>query len=104
MRRIYEAAAYRTPTSCWWGETTPPQDQPQLETDRHAEVAVIGGGFTGLNAALALAQAGVSVTVIDAEQPGWGASGRNGGFCCLGGAKLGGDRLEKRYGPEERSL
>ncbi len=58
-----------------------------LSGDVATEVAIIGAGFTGLNAALRLAEAGVDVTVLDAKQVGWGASGRNGGFCCLGGAK-----------------
>jgi len=104
MRRIYEAAAYQTPTACWWRETAPPVDHSRLEGDHVTEVAVIGGGFTGLNAALALAEAGVGVTVLDAEHPGWGASGRNGGFCCLGGSKLGGAAVERRHGTDERSL
>lgn len=103
MRRIYEAAAYRTPETCWWRDTTPPADHPALPGDHETDIAVIGGGFTGLNAALALAEANVDVTVIDAEQPGWGASGRNGGFCCLGGSKLGSAALGKRYGAEQRA-
>lgn len=40
---------------------------------------IIGGGFTGLSAALHLAQTGQRVVVLEAETPGWGASGRNGG-------------------------
>ncbi|MCI5110646.1 MAG: FAD-binding oxidoreductase [Marivita sp.] len=102
MRRIYEDAAYRTPQSCWWRDTAPPEDQPRLEGDHRCEVAIIGGGFTGLNAALVLAKAGVETTVIDAEQPGWGASGRNGGFCCLGGSKLGSTLLAQRFGSDQR--
>ena len=43
------------------------------------QVAVIGAGFTGLSAALHLAKAGHEVSVLEAETPGWGASGRNGG-------------------------
>ena len=65
-------------------------------------MAIIGGGITGLNAALVLSKAGVETTVIDAEQPGWGASGRNGGFCCLGGSKLGSTLLAQRFGKEQR--
>jgi glycine/D-amino acid oxidase-like deaminating enzyme len=42
-------------------------------------VAVIGGGFTGLSTALHLAERGVDVAVLEANEPGWGASGRNGG-------------------------
>ena len=52
---------------------------PPLSGTERAEVAVIGGGFTGLSAALHLAQRGVAVTVLEAHEPGWGASGRNGG-------------------------
>lgn len=103
MRRIYEDAAYQTPHSCWWRDTAPPTDQPGLEGDHRTEVAIIGGGFTGLNAAIVLAKAGVETIVIDAEQPGWGASGRNGGFCCLGGSKLGGQMMARRFGQDQRA-
>jgi glycine/D-amino acid oxidase-like deaminating enzyme len=57
------------------------------------EVAVIGAGFTGLNAARKLAKSGVKVAVIEAEHVGYGASGRNGGhlnsghFASFGAAK-----------------
>src|SRR3546814_6139461 len=44
---------------------------------------------------------GMGVTVLEAGTPGWGASGRNGGFCCLGGAKLGYDVIAERYGTDE---
>lgn len=103
MKRIYESAAYQTPQSCWWRDTKPPADQPRLNGDHGTEVAIIGGGFTGLNAALVLAKAGVEATVIDAEQPGWGASGRNGGFCCLGGSKLSGGMMARRFGQDQRA-
>ena len=42
-------------------------------------MAVVGGGFTGLSAALHLAEQGAGVTLLEAGEPGWGASGRNGG-------------------------
>jgi glycine/D-amino acid oxidase-like deaminating enzyme len=44
-----------------------------------ADVAIVGGGYAGLSAALHLAEQGARVVVLEAEQPGWGASGRNGG-------------------------
>lgn len=53
----------------------------------HADVAVIGGGFTGLSAALALAKRGASVVVLDAGRLAGGASGRNGGQCNTGVAQ-----------------
>jgi gamma-glutamylputrescine oxidase len=53
--------------------------QPSLLGDHKADVCVIGGGFTGLSAALAAAEAGYSVILLEAERIGFGASGRNGG-------------------------
>ena len=50
-----------------------------LEGDHRADVCVIGGGFTGLSAALACAEAGYKVVLLEAERVGFGASGRNGG-------------------------
>jgi gamma-glutamylputrescine oxidase len=52
---------------------------PSLTESTRADVAIIGGGYTGLSAALHLAEAGVDVALIEAERVGWGASGRNGG-------------------------
>ncbi|CAI8917123.1 gamma-glutamylputrescine oxidase [Pseudomonas sp. IT-93MI4] len=52
---------------------------PALDGDLTADVCVIGGGFTGVNTAIELAQRGLSVVLIEARRIGWGASGRNGG-------------------------
>ena len=52
---------------------------PRLGESVRADVAIIGGGYTGLSAALHLAEAGVSAVVVEANSVGWGASGRNGG-------------------------
>ncbi|ASP19971.1 gamma-glutamylputrescine oxidoreductase [Antarctobacter heliothermus] len=100
MTRLFEPAAYGPQGPCFWADTVPPQSWPQLESGQSRDVAVIGGGFTGLNAALRLSQAGVSVTVLEAEHAGWGASGRNGGFCCLGGSKAPDALLRNRFGPD----
>jgi glycine/D-amino acid oxidase-like deaminating enzyme len=66
---------------------------------QRADVAVIGGGITGLSAALALARRGVSAAVLDTHAIGWGASSRNGGMV-LTGLKIDAATLLARYGRE----
>ncbi len=72
------------------------QAQPLPES---ADVAIIGAGFTGLSAALALAKRGAKVVVLESETIGWGASSRNGGMV-LTGLKLGVNQLISMYGHE----
>ena len=55
------------------------QPYPALEGEVRADVCVVGGGLTGVNTALELAQRGLSVVLLEARCIGWGASGRNGG-------------------------
>src|SRR5882757_174259 len=50
-----------------------------LDGNLEIAVAIVGAGFTGLSTALHLAEAGIDCAVVDANEPGWGASGRNGG-------------------------
>ncbi|PZF76322.1 FAD-dependent oxidoreductase [Aestuariivirga litoralis] len=52
---------------------------PDLREDVTAAVVIVGGGFTGLSTALHLAELGIDAVVLEANEPGWGASGRNGG-------------------------
>jgi len=100
MKRLYEPAAYGPQPGCYWHDTISPPAWPQHQGATSTEVAIIGAGFTGLSAALHLAEAGIDTTVLEAEHPGWGASGRNGGFCCLGGAAAPDALLTRRFGAE----
>ena len=64
----------------WYAETAEaPGPYAELKGTHRADVAVVGGGFTGLSAALSLARAGASVALVEAQRVGFGASGRNGG-------------------------
>ena len=102
MRRLYPAAAYRAAPDPgnFWQSTAAAAPPPPLEGTATTEVAIIGAGYTGLHAALRLAEHGIGSTVLDAAWPGWGASGRNGGFACLGGTRLSGPQIVERCGPD----
>jgi len=63
----YAASSHRQP------------DHPALSGEVSVDVCVVGGGFSGLNTAIELAQRGLSVALLEARKIGWGASGRNGG-------------------------
>ena len=104
MRRIYPDHAYGPAprAGCFWDTTCDLPDYPSLDRDVSADVAIIGAGFTGLNAARALVSSGASVILLDEHAPGWGASGRNGGFCCLGGGKSSDTQLDRRFGKDAR--
>ena len=63
-----------------WSATAPSVvPTPALRESVKVGVAIVGAGYTGLWTALHLAERGVSVCVLEAREPGWGASGRNGG-------------------------
>lgn len=72
-------AQFEWPKSLWHAVTPPGPDLPELRGAEAADVVVIGGGFSGLSTALHLREAGIDVAVIEAAEPGWGASGRNNG-------------------------
>ena len=68
-----------SPGISWYEDGLERPRYPALDGDRTVDVAIVGGGFTGLSCALALAEAGTDVTVLEAHRVGDGASGRNGG-------------------------
>ena len=72
-------------------------DYPKLEGDHHCDVAIVGGGFTGVSAALRLIEHGYKVAVVEANRISWGASGRNGGQL-IDGFVMDLDKFEKKVG------
>lgn len=103
--RIYDDNLYQfdTPQNSYWEATGGAEhfDATPVSTNESCDVAVIGGGYTGLSAALHLARDhNIDVRVLDAGHIGWGASGRNGGFCCVGGTALQRGDFIKHFGVE----
>lgn len=89
----------RDAPGCLYAATaTPPVPAPPLAGDLDVEVVVIGGGYTGLSAALHLAERGRRVALLEAHEAGWGAAGRNGGQVNAG-LKHEPDDVERSLGP-----
>ncbi len=84
-----------------WVEQAPrPPDLPLAPTlPDEVDVAIVGSGYTGLNAARVLARNGATVAVLERHTIGWGASSRNGGMATPG-LKQGIQVIFKRYGPD----
>lgn len=97
MEHSYQERPF--PPSLWHATAIPFDAAPPLDDDVEIDVAIVGAGYTGLSTALHLAEAGMTVCVLDAEQPGWGGSGRNGGQV-IPGLKYDPDELITRLGPE----
>ncbi|MDH5606393.1 MAG: FAD-binding oxidoreductase [Anaerolineae bacterium] len=81
----------------WTDQFPRPKDLPVGELPEKADVVIVGSGYTGLNAALALAEAGASVVVVEQNVIGWGASSRNGSML-TSGLKAKSKIIKKRYG------
>ena len=90
-----------TPTQqIYWHTTVQmPDDSNLTSLPEKVDVAIIGGGYTGLSAARTFAKNGVKAAVLEAQTIGWGASSRNGGMV-LTGLKLGMKTVLKKYGHE----
>jgi len=86
--------------SLWEQTTSPGEIFPALSGEQHADVAIVGGGYTGLSAALHAAERGLRALVLEAREPGWGASGRNGGQV-IPGLKYDPPEILAKYGPQK---
>ncbi len=76
------------------------RDYPALEGEARCDVCVIGGGYSGLSAAIRLRKLGLSVVLLEANRVGWGASGRNGGQVGSG-QRVGQSDLEAMVGRDD---
>src|SRR5579862_7115799 len=99
LRRAGAETGSAMPPSLWAATAPPAPSLPRLTGSITTEVAVIGAGYTGLSTALHLATAGIEGVVIDRHEPGWGASGRNGGQV-LPGLRYQRAELRQKFGPE----
>ncbi|HEV7433820.1 MAG TPA: FAD-binding oxidoreductase [Pseudorhizobium sp.] len=85
----------------WWKSSQePPLNAPVFSGTGEADIAIIGGGYTGLSAALHLAEAGHRPVVLEARHVGFGATGRNGGQV-IPGLKHDPDELLAEFGPNQ---
>ncbi|RED49962.1 NAD(P)/FAD-dependent oxidoreductase [Aestuariispira insulae] len=105
LRSLYHESLYDTALvpSYWEESYGARQDHgTMLEGDAECDVAIIGGGYTGLSAALHLARDfGIDVAVLESGPMGWGASGRNGGFNCLPASKMTTNQMIRKYGLDD---
>ena len=72
--------------------------QPPLHKKISTDYLIIGGGYTGLSAAITLAQAKQDVTLLDANSLGFGCAGRNGGFILSGSGRLSLSAIKDKWG------
>lgn len=75
----YERGLVPVETSGWTMPEGPARQYPALHGSIDVDIAIVGAGLAGSSLALHLAEAGIRVAVVEARQPGWGASGRNAG-------------------------
>jgi len=86
------------PPSYWRDVTAPGPDCPPLAGDVDVDVAIVGAGFTGLSTALHLRERGARVVVVEAVEPGHGASGRNNGQVIPTLSRADPDMIAARHG------
>lgn len=88
------------PASYWASISgAPPEDDGQLTEDIDVDVAIIGGGYTGLSCALHLAKEhNIKAVVLEANQSAWGCSGRNAGFILKSSGRMAFTTMAKKWG------
>lgn len=105
----YDPLRSRTPgtglahVASYWSDTAGPEPQTdgRLETSVDTDVAIIGAGYTGLSCAIHLARDhGLAPTVLEANRPVWGCSGRNGSFAGPSIGRVSIAQWERRWGAE----
>lgn len=106
MKNLFHPSLYEfdRPQPSYWEASAPKPKlvNALLEGEQSCDVAIIGGGYTGLSAALHLARDyDVDVRLLEAGHIGWGASGRNGGFVTMGPTKLSLKTQFSRFGMEQ---
>ncbi|KTT03426.1 oxidoreductase [Pseudomonas oryzihabitans] len=109
VSKLYDPLVNSTPgraqphSPSYWAQTvaTEPPDDGVWAGEREVEVAIIGGGYTGLSCALHLARDhGVEAVVLEANRTAWGCSGRNGSFARISGGRVPLSELITRYGED----
>ena len=105
MKNIYHSDIYKfnSPVNSYWEDTSKENfNLEKLTKNINCEIAIIGGGYTGLLCAINLIENyNLDVILLEAGKVGWGASSRNGGFCSFPPIKTSFKRLQKIYGKEE---
>ena len=105
MKNIYHSDIYKfeKPVNSYWEDTTNENfNLNKLAKDIKSDVAIIGGGYTGLLCAINLIENyNLDVILLEAGKVGWGASSRNGGFCAFPPTKTNLKNLQKIYGKDE---
>ena len=87
-------------SNLWTATAAPAPATPPLAGERRADLAVVGGGYAGLSAALHAAEAGAETVLLEAREPGFGAAGRNNGQVIPAYARHNPDDIVRLYGTE----
>jgi glycine/D-amino acid oxidase-like deaminating enzyme len=98
MALAHDRVSFKDHGSIWAATAPAGPVCPELREAIEVDTVVIGAGFTGLSTALHLREAGIGVVVLEAAEPGWGASGRNNGQVIPTLSRPDPDDIERRHG------